>query len=44
MTKKYKINHAKEHKMQAHCPICSRYKAYNTMSVTQIMFVLSVFS
>ncbi|HVW96018.1 MAG TPA: hypothetical protein VHA56_08625 [Mucilaginibacter sp.] len=29
MTKKYKTNHAKEHKKQQHCPICNRYKAYS---------------
>ncbi|HTK19196.1 MAG TPA: hypothetical protein VL442_06780 [Mucilaginibacter sp.] len=29
MTKKYLTTHAKEHKLQQHCPICNRYKKYS---------------
>ena len=29
MTKKFKTNHAKEHKKQQHCIACNRYVGYN---------------
>lgn len=30
MTKKYSTTHDNEHKQQQHCPICNRYKKYNS--------------